>query len=131
MPYISLTLILFAVAGLVFIVGTKISEIKSGKSGTLARFSMVVDPILRRRLDAGVRLCGNVNVANTRRILGSAAMGLFHIFGTVGLFVSKHYVRATRWVKGRKYIKGRGVVSFFLKSVAESKGEKKDEITHN
>ena len=126
MPYISLILVLFSVVGMVFIVGYKIIEIKTGKSGTLARVSTVIDPFLRKSIDAGKRVFGHANATNTRKVLRTVVETLFRAFGTAGLFVSKYYVRFLRWIKGRKYIKGGGVVSFFLKNVAESKGEKKD-----
>src|SRR3989338_3236369 len=123
MPYISLILVLFSVVGMVLIVGYKIIEIKTGKSGTLARVSTVTDPFLRKSIDAGKRVFGHANATNTRKVLRTVVETLFRAFGTAGLFVSKYYVRFLRWIKGRKYIKGGGVVSFFLKNVAESKGE--------
>ncbi|MDO8482725.1 MAG: hypothetical protein Q7S86_02820 [bacterium] len=123
----SLIFILFSAIGMVLVVGFKISEIKTGKSGALARASITADPHLRRKIDAGKKVFRHVNTTNIRKILGFAVEKLFHIFGTAGLFVSKHHARSMRWIKGRKYIKGGGVVSFFLKNVAESKEEKRDQ----
>ncbi|KKW09464.1 MAG: hypothetical protein UY44_C0001G0029 [Candidatus Kaiserbacteria bacterium GW2011_GWA2_49_19] len=124
MPYISLILILFSTLGLFFIVGMKVSEVNTGKSGMFARISGISDPILRRKLDAGSKVLGYINASNIRRFLRFFTSSLFHVFGTAGLFVSKHHVSFMRWIRGRRYIKGGGVVSFFLKNVSESKEEK-------
>ena len=121
MSYINLFFIFFSVTGLVLIVGLKILEIKTGKPKVLAWLSDIVDPIMRQKLDIGRRVVGHANATNTRKILGFVAVQLFHVFGTVGVFVSRYYNRSMQWIKGRKKIKGGGVVSFFLKNVAESK----------
>ncbi len=126
MTYISLIFILLSVAGLVLLVGLKMSEIKTAKPGALARWSSVADPLILRKLEMGKEVLGQANRTNTRKVLAVAAERLFHIFGTAGLFVSKHYTRFKNWVKGKKFLKGGGVVSFFLRNVSESKGEKKD-----
>lgn len=63
------------------------------------------------------------NVSNAKKVFTTGAHGVFHVFGTAGLFVSKHHKRLTNRVNGQRTIKSGGVVSFFLKHVAESKGE--------
>ena len=121
----TLIFILFSVIGMVLVVGLKIFEIATGKSGALAKVSGVSDPIFFRMIVVGNKVFRYVSTTNIRKILGLAVKKLFHIFGIAGLFVAKHHARFARWIKGRKYLKGGGVVSFFLKNVAESK-EKKD-----
>ena len=126
MPYISLFFILLSVAGLVTILGLKVGEVKTGKSEALVRLNISIGPIVRRNLLLWQGLVEQTNIANLRKMFSFATDGMFHIFGTFGLVVAKQYSRFKKWVGGRKYIKGRGVVSFFLRNVAESKGEKKD-----
>jgi len=127
MVYISLIFIIFFSIGLGVIIGLKMSELKTGKSGVLSRLSSFADPILRRKLETGKVILGHANFTNVGKVFGVVAENLFHIFGTAGLFISKHYARFMCWIRGRKYIRGGGVVSFFLRNVAESKGEKRDQ----
>lgn len=108
------------------IIGLKMLEIKTGKLGMFARLNVLVYPILSPKLDVGGKIFGMVNGSNTRKVLAVVAKGLFHVFGTAGLFISKYYIRLTRVIKGKKYINRGGVVSFFLRDVAESKEERKD-----
>lgn len=122
-----LILIIFSGFGLALIVSLKISEIRSGVPGLLAKLSDFSDSALKRKLESGKFFLGYANRTNARKVLGAVAGKLFHVFGTVGLFVSKRHASFMLWIKGRKFFKSRGVVSFFLKNVAESKGEEKGE----
>lgn len=122
-----ITLLIISCAGIFFILASKISEIKNGQTGVFGRLSASADPMFRRLVGRTRAVIGELTVANVKKILTAGSHGLFHIFGTAGLFVSKHHKRLTSRVNGKREIKGGGVVSFFLKRVAESSEEKKDE----
>lgn len=116
----------FSASVMSVLVWAKIFELKTGKQGFLTRLSNMADPALYKMINAAERTLGLVNGENTRKVLGVTTVKLFHVFGTAGLFVSKYHSRCKEWIRGRKHIKHKGIVSFFLKNVAESKGEKKD-----
>lgn len=119
-------LILLSSAGIVFVLVAKALELKTGRAGILARASIVCDARIRVVVEQAKDFLSHITIPNSKRVFTLAAAHLFHAFGTAGLFVSKYYGRFTSRVKGKKFLKGGGVVSFFLKNVAESKGEKKD-----
>ena len=108
------------------IVWAKVLELKTGKPQALAKLGALADPFIRRRIDTGRKIFGRAGAVNVRRFFLILSNTLFHLFGITGLFVSKHYGRYSSWVKGRKFLKGKGTVSFFLRNVSESKEEKKD-----
>ena len=125
--YFNLVLILVSSAGILCIVVAKIVEIKTNRPGVLSRSSAAGDPIVRRKIEMIQALVSRFNKSTFESFFKIVAYAVFHIFGTAGLFLSKHYGRFTRWVRGKKFLKGGGAVSFFLKGMAESKGEKKEE----
>ncbi len=104
---------------------SKIMEIKTGRPGILGRASASCDPIIRQKLLKLKDFLTHINAENLKKLLRFGAYHVFYIFGTVGLFVSKYYGNFLAFVKGKQFLKKGGVVSFFLKDVAESK--KKDE----
>jgi hypothetical protein len=124
-----LGLILTSLAGMAWVLFSKIFEMQTGRVGFFTRVSVDLDPrIVRDVRTVRFFILRHVNLGNVKRVLTLVSGYLFHAFGTVGLFVAKHYGNFTRQIRGKKFIKGGGVVSFFLKNVAESKeeSEKKD-----
>ncbi|MBI2476011.1 MAG: hypothetical protein HYV67_02100 [Candidatus Taylorbacteria bacterium] len=126
MHFFYLIVISLSFAGAVFVLAAKIVEIKTAKAGFLSRWSAAADPALRLKLEKIKFFLAHFNEANVRKILTMGTHGLFHLFGTAGLFVAKHYGRFASRLNGKRFLKGGGVVSFFLKNVAESKEKKKD-----
>lgn len=96
----------------------------SGKVGHLAKLSVYVDPALHKKIVGGKEILRYVNWTNIRKVANIAIHNLFHLFGVAGLFVSKYYEKIKSLVRGKKTIKTGGVVSFFLKNMAESSKEK-------
>lgn len=119
-------LILFSLAGIVYVLASKIFEMKTGKPGLFTRMSASADPHILRTIETATLFTSRVNLRNVQRVLTFASGHLFHAFGTAGLFVAKHYGNFTSRVRGKKFLKSGGVVSFFLKDVAESKEENKN-----
>jgi len=126
MYIVYLILVLLSFAGVIFVLAAKIIELRTGTAGFFSRLSVSTDPSLRRAIEKIKFLLSHFNASNARKILTTGAHSLFHIFGTIGLFVSKYYGRFTSRLNGKRNLSGGGVVSFFLKNVAESKEEKKD-----
>lgn len=103
---------------------------KNGKLGFLGKLSAFLDPLLRKKLADCHALLKHVHERNVRKVARAAADGVFHVFGTAGLFVSKHYENIRSRVRGKKSLKTGGVVSFFLKNVSESKGQGNEDKNH-
>lgn len=122
-PYIVLVIISFV--GIIFILTSKIAEIKNGNTGIINRLSVSAEPKLRHLVEKTRAILSELNMRNLKKVLTVGSHGLFHLFGTAGLFVSKHHKRLTNKVNGKRELKSGGVVSFFLKRVAEA--EKKEE----
>ena len=120
-----LGLILISLAGMVFVLASKIFEMQTGKMGALTRASVNMDPRIFHSIQSTKLFFSKLNFGNFQRFFNIASGYLFHAFGTVGLFVAKHYGNFTRRIKGKKILKGGGVVSFFLKDVSESREEDK------
>lgn len=121
-----LALILISSLGIAFILGSKVYEAKSAQAGVMSRASLYMDHKLNNFFDSVASFISEINHANARKTFVTLSHGLFHIFGTAGLFVSKHHkIFKEKIVNGHGTIKKKGVVSFFLKDVAESR-EKKD-----
>jgi|GEM_PF-3217844 len=121
-----LIIIILSFTGIIFVLGAKIFEIRTGKTGILYRLSAFVDPTLRRQQEKTKFFLAHFNIPNVRKILTTGTHSLFHVFGIAGLFVSKHHKRITSRLNGKRNLSGGGVVSFFLKNVAESKEENRD-----
>jgi len=121
-----LGLILFSLVGMVYVLASKIFEMQTGKTGVLTRASATLDPRIFHNIQSAKLFFSKLNFGNLQKFFGVASGYLFHAFGTVGLFVAKYYGNFTRRIKGKKILKGGGVVSFFLKDVAESKEDRKD-----
>ena len=120
------TLIILSVAGMGVLIGSKVREIKTGRPGFSTRASLSLDEPIHRKISEYKSWFAHVNKSNAEKLLKFAVYTLFHAFGTAGLFVSKHYSALMTKIKSRKSVKTGGVVSFFLKNVAESKDDKKD-----
>ncbi|MEK7574740.1 MAG: hypothetical protein AAB511_00720 [Patescibacteria group bacterium] len=120
-PYLVLLIISFV--GIIFILVNKILEIKNGSTSSLTALSSSFDPQCRNTIEKSRLFLSRINVANLKKILATIAHSIFHVFGTAGLFVSKHHKRLTNRLDGKRELNGRGVVSFFLKHVKESKEE--------
>lgn len=121
MNFFVFALIVFSAAGIALLLALKVREPVGDGSGILARGSAAVDPLLRRCAEAARRLRGCANGANAKRAASIGSAKLFHACGLCGLFISKHYHAFTGWVGGKRLLKRGGIVSFFLKDVAESK----------
>jgi hypothetical protein len=107
----------------------KIVEIKTGRLTPLGRLSVVADPFLSHYVRKGRIFAFKLNIKNIRKFLAIMSHGVFHVVGTAGLFVSKHYKELAEKLNGRKKLENRGVVSFFLKDVAESREENKNDAS--
>lgn len=125
MHFFYLGIILFSLAGMTYMLASKIFEMKTGKTGLLTRASVIADPHIFRKVEEIKSTISRANLENARRVLRFVSKYLFHAFGTVGLLVAKHYGNFASRIRGKKFLKGGGVASFFLKDVAESKGEDK------
>ena len=118
--------IIVSLVGMVFVITAKIAELKSGRESVFSRLSVSCDSIFHQYLLRINEFVSKFNLLNFKRILRILNHFLFHIFGTVGFFVSKHHANLKSRLNGKKNLRGKGVVSFFLKDVAESKEERKD-----
>jgi hypothetical protein len=121
-----LIVVLISFFGILFLLAAKFFEIRTGQVSAFGRLSVSVDPKLRRFVEKVKSFLSMLTFANLKSAITLGSHNLFHIFGTTGLFVSKHYKRITNRVNGQRTIKSGGVVSFFLKHVAESKEDKGD-----
>ena len=121
-----LIIILLSLVGMIFVVKAKHVEITSGKGGFFSRLSDLADPVLSQYIEKIHFFISKLNAVNIRKVLIVLTHNLFHISGTVGIFVSEHYKKFKSRLNGKKDLHGGGVVSFFLKDVAESKEDRKD-----
>jgi len=119
-------LIIFSAVGIVFLIVSKSIEIRTGKVSWFGNKSVSYDPIVRRKLGTTKVFVSRINSIGTKNFLIARVQNLFQVFGMTGLFVSRYYGKIKSRIKGRKVLKGGGVVSFFLKDVAESKSEEDD-----
>ncbi len=111
-----------------FLVGLKISEIKSGKASFVARASLSIDPLFRNQIEKAKGLIARFNKSSFERFFRVILLNIFHAFGTAGLFVSKQYKKVMERIRGKRFLKTGGIVSFFLKNVSESKAEDKKDV---
>ncbi len=118
--------ILISCAGMIFLVFSKVFEIKTGKAGAFAKVSVAADPIFHQHKTTIRTFFSHVTKSNILKVVRFCIFNLFHIFGTIGLFISKHYTHLISRIRGKRFLKGHGPVSFFLKDVAESKSEEKN-----
>ena len=121
-----LVIILLSSAGMLFILAAKFSEIKTGEVGFFVRLSASCDPTFRHHIEKTRLFLSHFNGTNAGKVFTIGAHKLFHIFGIAGLFVSKYYKRLTNRVNGKRALKNKGVVSFFLKNMSESKPKEKE-----
>lgn len=131
MEFFYLILILLSTAGVAFVLGSKIIEMKTGKIGPLGRLSVFADPLIKQKINLAAESVSKVNKSRVEKFLKEGLYAVFHVFGVAGVFISKYYSRFTSWVRGKKFLKGDGVVSFFLKGMAESKERKAEHGTQN
>lgn len=100
-------------------------EVSSGREGTFTRLSASSDQVIEDKIKVVWSFLMRVNPTNLKRLTNFLTTGIFHVFGVAGIHVSKYYTRVTRWIRGQRALNKSGVVSFFLKDVAESKRRKK------
>lgn len=123
MDIVYLVFVLGSFLGIIVVLLAKVAEIRTGKLGFLHHFSVGADPVFRQVVQRAQLVLSHCNVTNFKKIFHTTAYSVFHIFGTAGLFVSKHYKRLINRVNGQKKLNGGGVVSFFLKHVKEARKE--------
>lgn len=129
MPIFYMVVMLVSLLGMFFVFGLKISELRGNHNVLLSGISAKGDPIISKWITACKWLAGNINFNNVKKLSVFVSHNIFHIFGVVGLFVHKHYKNFAEKIKGKRLLKdsdNREPVSFFLKDVAESRGENRD-----
>ena len=125
MTFTYLILIVLSFSGIIWVLGSKMLEVGNGREGTFTRLSASSDRAIEEKIAVIWGFVMHANPRNLKRLANFLTAGIFHVFGVAGIHVSKYYTRATRWVRGQRALKKNGVVSFFLKDVAESKGKRK------
>ncbi len=123
-----LIVIVFSSVAIIFAVLSKNSEIQTGKGSFFSKFLTSHDRKIVFLTGEIKKILFHLNGRNIVKVFRSAAFGSIHFFGMVGLFLSKYYAKLSNRIKGKKFIKEGGVVSFFLKNMSESKGEEKEDI---
>lgn len=119
-------LVVGSFVGMTFMVFLKMFEMRTGKEAIFAKASVKADPHIRRTLKILFELALHINLTSLRKIVSLLTHLMLHLFGTIGLFVAKYYGMLTSRLRGKKLIKGGGIVSFFLKDVSESREKKED-----
>lgn len=127
MIFFPLTAIILSGFGILFLVLERVLEVRNGRLGFFAKISSSTDDFFSEYFKLGQEFLEKFSLKGFKKIFSIISRGLFYIFGVIGLFVSKYYSIFLSRVNGRKILKNRGVVSFFLKDVAESKGKEKRE----
>lgn len=131
MQLILLILIALSSLSILFLILSKISEIKSGKASTLVKSLADYDPAVKKVAESVRVTISSWNLARVINLLKHLSFKIFHYFGTVGLYISEHYSRISSRIRGKKEIKGGGVVSFFLKNMSESERENTEHKSQN
>jgi len=126
MNLLFLIIIIVSLVGIYFLLWGKITELRNGNVGLLGKISSVTDQKIYVCIRYSMIFASRFNVGALRKYLYHLSNGLFHIFGTLGLFVSKYYSNFVNSMNGKRPLKGRGVVSFFLKDVSESRADRKE-----
>jgi len=128
MLFFHLAIIIFSLTGIFFLIGAKIFEIRNGKLSFLNRLSVFADPTVRLCLEKINYFISQFNKEKIGNFVLTALRKIFYIFGIVGLFISKYHKSFVNAINGKRFLKHRGVVSFFLKNVTESKREEKKDM---
>lgn len=115
---------IISLIGIVSVFGFKYFETKSGQPGVLTKASVGFDPKISHVVHKGKQVLVRVQKIPVGAAVNTGTNYVFNIFGTVGLFLSKYH---KQFKNNERSISKKGVVSFFLKDVAESRaeGEKK------
>lgn len=113
---------------MVLLVVSKNLEMRNGKTSLLGGLGAFSDPLIQRVILICRYLILKLKSISFKDFFTARIQNLFQIFGTIGLFVSKYYDKLKSRARGRKVLKGKGVVSFFLKDVAESKEEERKDL---
>ncbi|MES2087868.1 MAG: hypothetical protein V4467_02635 [Patescibacteria group bacterium] len=128
MYILDLSVIIVSTIGGLSLFLVKFFEIKSGQPGVLTRVSLFADPTFSAFGSKLRRFWLELENFPFRKVLHQFIQGVFHLFGVTGLFIAKYH---KQFINSKRQINEKGVVSFFLKDVAESRESKTDHGTQN
>src|SRR3990167_2833291 len=123
-----LIILLISFAGILLLLGGKMYYMRTGRPSPLERISVLGDPLIEGLGKKMKNLLSEWDETRVKNIFSATAHSLYRLVEKIGLFVSIQYGRFGQRLGSNRKRNGSRVVSFFLKGMAESKGEEEKKL---